>query len=581
MRISMCGIAAGINAKREIPLSSLERRGPDVSRRVGFPAGSHLVELYGAVLHLQGAEISTQPVENKLLWNGEVYDGLERDLQESDTLAVFRAMETLCGASSSNREFALGLREVLLTIKGPFALIYWNERLESLWFARDFIGRRSLVLHQSDQNELVISSIASPELEAIEVDTAGIYAVDLDEDLSLHLLPWDSSCVELSPWTWNQEPIESKWKPFQRIYDSKAFDSTLASDFVGLLAKSMERRLTTIATTPSETRARVAILFSGGIDSLLLAALAGRLLPEFEPIDLINVAFGEEAQIAPDRLTGINGLVELSRMFPSRKWNLIEIDVDLEQVESSRPVVVALLKPASTVMDFNIGTILWHAARGEGRRALSPYESLVESKDIRYALGSDKQVEDSGFSLRTREYIDYKSESRVLLSGLGADELCAGYARHKTCFRKLGLEGLGIELEKDMSRLWKRNLGRDDRLCSDHGRELRHPFLDEDLVRFVCALPVNQVSCLHEPAGVGDKKILRHAALLLGLSVESCSLEKRAIQFGTRIANRRVAGYVSLTHDIKTSEIVKTAESKKTSCLLSKRDLKQRGKPGF
>lgn len=50
-------------------------------------------------------------------------------------------------------------------------------------------------------------------------------------------------------------------------------------------------------------------------------------------------------------------------------------------------------------------------------------------------------------------------------------------------------------------RLWVRNLGRDDRLIADHGREGRHPFLDEALMAHVLQLPLWQVADLTRPPG--------------------------------------------------------------------------------
>lgn len=51
----------------------------------------------------------------------------------------------------------------------------------------------------------------------------------------------------------------------------------------------------------------------------------------------------------------------------------------------------------------------------------------------------------------------------MALLGTGADEQLAGYGRHRTSFRERGWGGLASELELDVSRLWLRNLGRDDR----------------------------------------------------------------------------------------------------------------------
>jgi len=123
----------------------------------------------------------------------------------------------------------------------------------------------------------------------------------------------------------------------------------------------------------------------------------------------------------------------------------------------------------------------------------------------------------------------HRARGRVLLVGHGADELLAGYARHMSAFDKRGMDGPGglkDELLKDLERLWQRNLGRDDRVLSDHGREVRHPFLDERFVEIVRSLEAR-----------ADKATLREVAAELGL-LTCCRLDKRAIQFGTRIAKR-------------------------------------------
>jgi asparagine synthetase B (glutamine-hydrolysing) len=44
--------------------------------------------------------------------------------------------------------------------------------------------------------------------------------------------------------------------------------------------------------------AKIAVLFSGGIDSTLIARLLDLALPKEEEIDLVNLAFREDA---PDR----------------------------------------------------------------------------------------------------------------------------------------------------------------------------------------------------------------------------------------------------------------------------------------
>merc|ERR1711879_387489 len=117
----------------------------------------------------------------------------------------------------------------------------------------------------------------------------------------------------------------------------------------------------------------------------------------------------------------------------------------------------------------------------------------------------------------------------------------------------------------DLKRLWTRNLGRDDRILSAHGREPRHPFLDEEVLRFVGNLPLASLlgppgsaceadaSCPSEPV---TKWLLRQVALELGLFCAS-NFKKRAIQFGSRVAkgsnarhfgaNRKARGDVQYT----------------------------------
>jgi asparagine synthetase B (glutamine-hydrolysing) len=62
----------------------------------------------------------------------------------------------------------------------------------------------------------------------------------------------------------------------------------------------------------------IGILFSGGIDSMMIAILADRYISSMASIDLINVAFAPTLCSShdvflevPDRLTGQAGIIEL------------------------------------------------------------------------------------------------------------------------------------------------------------------------------------------------------------------------------------------------------------------------------
>jgi asparagine synthetase B (glutamine-hydrolysing) len=270
------------------------------------------------------------------------------------------------------------------------------------------------------------------------------------------------------------------------------------------------------AGQPEITPARLMILFSGGVDSTLLSALAHEYLPPDEPIDLVSICFAQGT--SPDREAALHAFEELKLIAPDRPWRLLGADKILEDVENARDRLLKLLYPSDTVMDLNIGAALWLAAAGEG-------------KILR--LGNNNN---SGAVVLGEVGMSYRSTARCVFLGHGADELFGGYGRHRTRFRNAGWQGLSEELALDVKRLWVRNLGRDDRLVADQGREARHPFLDERVILQALQYhPLCALTDLRMELGVGDKLVLREILRKLGLR-DVAGRVKRAIQFGTRLA---------------------------------------------
>ena len=287
----------------------------------------------------------------------------------------------------------------------------------------------------------------------------------------------------------------------------------------------------------------ISILFSGGLDCTVLARLIHDLLPQEQSIDLLNVAFENPRVVAaaasvsdpilksdtaklspyslcPDRKSGLSSHEELCRVCPGRTWRFVCIDIPYTETLNHRAQVKSLISPHNTEMDMSIAYALYFAARGSGATC----------------------------DQATGEVAPYTTSARVLLSGLGADELFAGYTRHATAFSRRGYPGLLDELELDFNRLGKRNLGRDDRVISHWGKEARYPYLDETLVAWALSCPVWEKCGFEDfarsveansrsdlPTLEPGKKLLRLLAWRLGMSGVAAE-KKRAIQFGARTA---------------------------------------------
>ncbi|XP_061464208.1 asparagine synthetase domain-containing protein 1 isoform X1 [Rhineura floridana] len=587
-------------------LCNLRRRGPNSSQQLvktvlHFP---YQCLFSGHVLHLRG-QLTPQPVEdpasgNVFLWNGEIFSGIPVENEENDTQVVFRQ---LCSCSSES-----DVLSVLSTIQGPWSFIFYQASRHYLWFGRDFFGRRSLLWHFNKERDkvLILSSVSTVSgYQWWEVPALGIFRLDLQvsaasEAVTLILHPWKypsrenaieaaaigdlnmvSKCLPshvslvmneshtlVAPIVpLNKEIVDTQeWSQFfdftKNVADVGVLQMILAEQhkkkvvhqFIDVLSRAVKKRVLCLVREGDQLRGEmwgaavrkphVAVLFSGGIDSILLATLTDRHVPSEESIDLLNVAFKitdqgrqnsstkkhskEKKQVppsqecfndaniltdgslsyfnVPDRITGRAGLEELKTISPSRSWNFVEINVTLEELKAMRQQHIShLVYPLDTVLDDSIGCAVWFASRGEGL--------ITIQGDTR----------------------PYKSLAKIVLTGIGADEQLAGYSRHRACFKKHGLKGLNEELEMELGRIASRNLGRDDRVIGDHGKEARFPFLDEEVVSFLNSLPIWEKANLALPRGIGEKLLLRLAAAELGLTASSV-LPKRAMQFGSRIA---------------------------------------------
>ena len=628
----------------------------------------------GSILQLRGSDPVSTPLYdpitgNVLLFNGEIFSGLDIPSGSNDSIALLTALSTSLRST---------IPEVLSSLRGPWSCVFWQAETNTLWFGRDVLGRRSLLVHwprslftslsslsssssaheghaadddaerngdaaghskciagseettttrsnsNSGKDYFILTSVGpldplppfeenDAEFEEVE---PGIYKIDFSSDgvgvasegcsekeddkeeeeekrdafsrikkESVVAVSWTDADiaavrafhrpVEFIDPVEDDDDVKNSCFPSQpppprpttvdaqacvdsvlcvlrhavhvrcRCIDSLSSSlmeknskillplnsSTSSSSSTFETVKEEEKIQGTIPPPPPPPPlvvlklkpAKIMILFSGGVDSTLLAALAHEVVPSHEPIDLVSICFAEGT--SPDRLSALDAFEELQEMAPQRHWRLIATNKTLADVDAARSHLLRLLSPADTVMDLNIGAALWLAAAGEGIILRSSCAAELSS----LLVNNQEESKDGGGNYY------YRSAARCVLLGHGADELFGGYGRHRTRFRDAGWHGLSDELALDVNRLWVRNLGRDDRLIADRGREARHPFLDESLVLESLRWPLCMLSDLRRPPGEGDKMVLRQSLRRLGLP-RAGQRVKRAIQFGTRLA---------------------------------------------
>ena len=153
-------------------------------------------------------------------------------------------------------------------------------------------------------------------------------------------------------------------------------------------------------------------------------------------------------------------------------------------------------------MDFNITAALHFASKGEGYLLdeaffeTEAFAKLMAKLSAGPDASQDRNSYDYGVITNKINLIDpnlyydvasgwVKSPSKVVFSGLGADEVWAGYSRYKTAGIKGGIPALKAEMSLDLDRIWHRNMGRDDRAISVNGKEARFPFLDIEVQRWL------------------------------------------------------------------------------------------------
>jgi asparagine synthase (glutamine-hydrolysing) len=417
----MCGITGAENHETvEKIMNRLGHRGStsEHQRKQNFSFGHCLHSVVGEV---------KQPLEAKgvVIANCEIYNW--KELANKYSLEVGNDAEILLELLDIK-----GI-EALEELDGIYAFAYLHN--SELIIARDILGVNPVWY---SEDPFVFAS----EKQALEKQ--GLEAKELHPR---QILKYDIENKELS---FEQRDF------FEINVDEQKNLNEAAEEIKDLFIEAVEKRV---------PEGDLGLLFSGGVDSTLIAATLQHIGKEF-------TAYTSGIQ---------HGNVNAPRDLRWAKEIAQEMDIELEVHESNLEEVEKVL-PKTTD---------WISSSSVVKNGVAlPFH---------FALSGDE---------------------KVVMSGLGSEQLYAGYHRQQGYLNKECLSGL--------RRVFEGDLYRDNVISFRNGYELRIPFLDHNLIEHALTIP--------EEYKVKDeyrKYVLRKAAEKLGVPEKVVWRKKTAAQYGS------------------------------------------------
>ncbi len=391
--------------------------------------------------------------------NGEIYNYKEirKKLEKrqhnfvttTDSEVIVHLIEEKIAKSNNNLIDAI--RETVAELDGVYALVIRDEKTGEVALVRDKIGVRQL--YYAD----------TPDFVAFASERKALWRIGIQEPTK-RLLP--GSVVIISS--------EGRLKAFQAA-DCIPQKVRIEHRTMGSAVEAYRKALIESMRKRTQDFKRIGIIFSGGIDSVLVAYLAAKMVPEV-------VCY----------TSGVKGSSDISyarQIAAKLNLKLKVAEFDQEQIEKLIPEVINIIE------DSNAGQV----------EVALPIYGAVE--------------------------LAHKDGIRVMLTGQGADELFGGYSWYAKVAAKEGYKRLREHMIEDLLLLYKETLEREDKITMAHSIELREPFLDSEVIRTALSIDLRlNVRGIQDLSG---KHVHRRLAQKLGIPKDIAYRIKEAAQHGS------------------------------------------------
>ncbi|MBE6512902.1 MAG: asparagine synthetase B [Methanobrevibacter olleyae] len=505
----MCGIVgmAG-NFNKEIlesALKSIDHRGKDYSNAFideenSLALGHNLLSIFNLIDENNGIcdnlEYNKQPIilnNLVLVFNGEIYNFnkleeylIENDENYSKSKSDSQILANLISFhyNSNDENLLESVKYVIKELDADYSFAVYDMKHDNLAISRDSIGVKPLFYGMDEEKDLKVFASEKKALWKAGITDENIHdltpgcilynweTVDLDDNLINKLISTDF------------KEMKSSYKEYDDYLKTKDSYEVYKELLIDGLYSAVEKRVDNISN--------VGLIFSGGVDSTILAVLL--------------------KQIAEKR---------------NNEDNSIPLNIKLYSVGVEKSQDIVFSKDMANELDLPIKTII--IDENAVKESIKPVLTAIEDDNL-MKLGVGMTIYLAAKAMK-------EDDVKVALSGQGADELFGGYNRYLKHFEKNSLFdayfALDEEIYHDIANMHHVNLERDDAVSMANGVELRVPFLDKDIINLALDIPGKYK--IRDNDDILRKHILRDVAKSIGVPDHIADRPKKAAQYGSGI----------------------------------------------